>query len=157
MIFTDNLIKCNFSRMRFLEIQSYVTGSIAQKHQHLVKTILAPLDNVENLDIRILDNKIVNLCKIIHRFWNIVSGTKQEFMHENCDQFNKTECIELEIQMSTVHSRKRKPDQIVVRTPRQRFCLSWCSKHRRLVKLSQAMNTLLNTSDNSIVNLQTEY
>lgn len=45
--------------MHFFEIWSAITGTVPQKHQHVLETILASLDEVENVDIKNLDSKIL--------------------------------------------------------------------------------------------------
>lgn len=36
-----------------------ITGNISQKHPHILNTLLASLDDVENVDIKHLDSRVV--------------------------------------------------------------------------------------------------
>lgn len=81
--------------MHFFEIWSAINGTVPLKHQHVLETILASLDEVENVDIRNLVSKILNLCKSLDRFWKIVSRSKSKFLHKYSDWLNEIECVEL--------------------------------------------------------------
>ncbi|KAJ8713594.1 hypothetical protein PYW07_013964 [Mythimna separata] len=81
--------------MHFFEIWSAITGTIPQKYQHVLENILASLDEIENLDIKNLDSKILNLCKSLDRFWKIVSRSKSKCLNKYSDWLNEIECVEL--------------------------------------------------------------
>lgn len=147
--------------MHFFEIWSAITGTVPQKHPHVLETILASLDEVENVDIKNLDSKILNLCKSLDRFWKIVSRSKSKFLNKYLDWLNEIECVELvKGNEKCIQKNANQPGPSCERgRPRKGFSdLSRRSKRRRLAELSQvddsAVNALLNTSDTSNTSLR---
>lgn len=74
------LIRWNFSSIHFFDISLSVSGSVPQKYQYLLESIVASLKGVENIDIKKLYRKIIYLG--LDCFWENVSSTKSKVMHK---------------------------------------------------------------------------
>lgn len=137
--------------MSFFEAWFSQSGGVTERHRQLMATFLASLHDVENIDISNLDNKMLNLCKSLDRFWKNVSRKKTAFLARYSDWLNEIECVELaKSTEKCIQEDENKPGPYRGR-PRKSFdVLSSRSKRRRLADLSQvddsAVSTLLNMS-----------
>lgn len=128
-------------------------GSAGEKLHHIVNTLTqTPIlsDNIENINLETLSDRIRNLCKRISDYWLKCNRTKSKLMKKYSDWLNVVEHIDVQRSIplhmyhqddyagsSTSSSRGR---------PRKDFNeASKRTKRRRLCELSKIDNSLVNS------------
>ncbi|KAF5300759.1 hypothetical protein FQA39_LY11004 [Lamprigera yunnana] len=80
-----------FSGMHFFDIRSLKSWGRVQKQMHVLENFLSSFEEVENIDIKVLDNRIINLCKSLDNYWKSVKQDKSKLLTKYSDWLNKIE------------------------------------------------------------------
>lgn len=146
--------------MYIFDIWTSFKGNISEKHNQLMTQIISSLDDTENIDISNLDRKILNICKSIDRFWQLVCRNKGKFLGKYSNWLEEIEIVEVvrsNKQSESFEEIGDKPSTSRGRPKKDFSDLSKRSKRRRLADLTQVdsntVNSLLSTSGTSDNNL----